>query len=126
MSPHRKRKEQVQMLDEENRKAHLQDKEKHIARIRNLRVIMKIFSSFLMLVTLFLMVLSDVKLRTIVTFEQQIKIITPFVDQHEKDILISNFSRMQSSTDFEKIQNSIEFIASENKITLPKTRHHLF
>ncbi len=114
------------MLDEQNRKALLADKEKHILRLRNLMLLMKIFASFILLISVFSMVLSDVKLRTILTFEQQIKIITPFVDQHEKDVLISDFSRMQSSTDFEKIQNSIDSIARENKITLPKTRHHLF
>jgi hypothetical protein len=87
---------------------------------------MKIFASIVVLVSIFSMAMSDIKLSTIQSFEQQIKIITPYIDQRTKDLFISDFSRMKSSNDFEKIQNSIKNIALKNEIILPKVRHHFF
>jgi hypothetical protein len=128
--PNRAIKKRIFQRESENKEITLADIQNKITRLKKfitrLRLFMKIFASIVVLVSIFSMAMSDIKLSTIQSFEQQIKIITPYIDQRTKDLFISDFSRMKSSNDFEKIQNSIKNIALKNEIILPKVRHHFF
>ena len=67
-----------------------------------------------------LVVPSNIKYSTIMTFEQKIKILTPYITPNEKDLLISKFSLMNSYQDYKNITAEIEQLAKEKNIMLPK------
>lgn len=90
------------------------------------KIVFRSITIITFLSTTYAMVLSDIKMKTSQSFEQKIRIITPFIDQHTKDILISDFSRMKNFEDYKKIISFINFVAQKNKIDLPKTSVHIF
>ncbi len=111
---------------EENKEIVVIDEATKIKRRINFLYTVKFISIITIIIFGITWVMSDIKLKTIQSFEQQIKIITPYIDQHTKELLISDFSRMKNSSDFDRIKNTIISIAEKNSITLPKTRNHLF
>ena len=72
------------------------------------------------------MILGDIKIKTIQTFEQRIRILTPYMTPAEKDKTISDFARMKTFSDFDNIDKKLNQIADSSKIELPKTRNHIF
>lgn len=86
----------------------------------------KVFFGVFFLSTLFFTSLSYIKHTYIQSFEQKIRIITPYTDTLNKNMLISDFSRMKNYDDYQKIINEIEKIAEKNNIELPNTTTHWF
>lgn len=70
--------------------------------------------------------ISYVKYSYTQSFEQKIKIITPYIDLYSRDKIISDFSLMKTFDDYKTIMNKIESIASSNSIDLPETKVHWF
>ena len=69
------------------------------------------------------LVSSHIKISSINTFDQYVRIITPYIDNSEKQILISRFSSMKTYSDFNTIMRDIKIIASGNKISLPEQKY---
>jgi len=86
----------------------------------------KVFFGVVFLSLLFFTSLSYLKHTYIQSFEQKIKIITPYTDSLNKDKLISDFSRMRNYDDYQKIMNEIQTISEKNNIELPNTTTHWF
>lgn len=66
------------------------------------------------------LVSSYIKISSINTFEQRIRILAPYINEREKLLLISRFSSMKNYTDYLRIMLDIETIAKNNKIILPE------
>ena len=94
--------------------------------IRNNSTFKTILFGIFFLTILFFSSLSYIKHSYIQSFEQKIRIITPYTDSFKKDKLISDFSRMENYEDYQKIMNEIETIAEKNNIELPNTLTHWF
>jgi len=54
------------------------------------------------------------------SFNQHIKILTPYMTSKEKDLVISNFSRMKSEKDYRTIYNNLQSRAQKEDIELPE------
>jgi hypothetical protein len=74
--------------------------------------------SFIVMIIL-IVVSGNIKYSTILTFEQQIKILTPYINTNEKDLLISKFASMQNYSDYQEIINQVNKFAKEKNIILP-------
>ncbi|MDN3593275.1 hypothetical protein [Zunongwangia endophytica] len=103
-----------------------QQGEKNEAKNRKNLTLRKVFYGVFFLSTLFFISLSYIKHTYIQSFEQKIRIITPYINTLNKDMLISNFSRMKNYDDYQKIINEIEKIEEKNNIELPNTTTHWF
>lgn len=58
----------------------------------------------------------------IITFaEKSIKITSPYIQEEERLLLISEFSSMKNFNDFQKFENRLNEIANKNNIDLPKS-----
>jgi|GEM_PF-3656262 len=69
---------------------------------------------------LFDVVACNIKYTAIMNFEQNIKILTPYISSNEKDLIISKFASMQSYQDYKSINEQLEKVAKENNIALPR------
>jgi len=121
--------EEVDKIDEENLPvvlAEIENMTNKIVKIERRIVWVKIVVVVVYLLGLGQMVLGDIKLKTIQAFEQQIRILTPYMDPKVKDKIISDFSRMKTYGNFLEIDKKINRIADSVKIKLPKTRNHIF
>ena len=83
-------------------------------RFRNISLIV------LSLFALSMIVASHIEYSSIMIFEQYMKIITPYISQSDKDLLISKFASMRTYKDYEKIMDEIGSHAKKNKIILPE------
>jgi hypothetical protein len=97
-----------------------------IEKGRNRFLLLRLLLVIVFLLGLGQMILGDIKIKTIQTFEQRIRILTPYMTQDEKDRIISDFARMKTFGDFDKIDKRLNQIADTSKIELPKTRNHIF
>lgn len=61
---------------------------------------------------------ADLRLNT--TFNQRVNAIAPFIDKHNKEILISNWALMESKENYLDIMKTIDSIATSKNLTLPK------
>ena len=75
---------------------------------------------FLVIFPISFMVGSHLKYSSIMTFEQHIKIISPYINQYEKDLFISKFASMQTYDDYRMVMIKIDSVALKNKILLPE------
>jgi len=91
-----------------------------IIRMKFVRILLLIL---IWLVLILQLVSSHIKVSTINTFEQNIKIITPYIDTSKKDMLISKYCSMRSYEDYRFIIAEIEEIAKKNSINLPIQRY---
>lgn len=66
-------------------------------------------------------IISDSKI-LISQFSNEITILTPFIDNREKELILSNWARMDNSEDFFKLHKEIEIIAQQNEIVLPENK----
>ena len=107
--------------EEEKKKIYRKEEKKR----RSIIKAMRISSIFAIFISLFLLVwgIADdiVRISTIKNFNQKIKILTPYIGEKEKDILISEFSLMKSREDFEVLQNKIDSIGQKLGIELPES-----
>ncbi|MEM6247405.1 hypothetical protein [Shewanella vaxholmensis] len=58
----------------------------------------------------------------VTSFDQHIKIVTPYISEKEKQIIVSKFSMMNGESDFKSLYAELDKIASENKLVLPKNK----
>jgi uncharacterized membrane protein len=68
----------------------------------------------------FIIVMANIKVNTIINYNQKVKIITPYIDMQKKNLFESKFASMNSKFDFDNIMNEIEKIAEENNLELPE------
>lgn len=99
---------------------------KHILSSKGFRFALTTLSIIIVVVGTVSMVLSEIKITTIQTFDQRIRIVSPYIDVHAKDVLISDFSKMRGHADFLSIQKRLDSIANRNHIVFPTTTEHLF
>lgn len=115
------RKKSVKDINEEKPEKSLVKKEPDVKQEKiNFKFLMSFFGITLTLVGIIFLVGSHIKNSAIKTFDQEIKILTPYIDLHEKDLLISEFSLIQSYKDYQKLKVKIHFIAKSKNINLPK------
>lgn len=82
--------------------------------------------AIMLLISIGALILGDIKLKTIQSFEQHIRILTPYMETHKKELLISKFASMNSHDDYILIQSELNRIAEQNGITLPESVSHFF
>ena len=72
---------------------------------------------------LFLAVVSAnfIQLKVIVTFQQQMRALAPYIDDAEEEQIYSRWSLMRTQADYEVISNTIEMHAKNNHLTLPES-----
>ncbi|HCE1609394.1 TPA: hypothetical protein NJY97_004589 [Vibrio parahaemolyticus] len=55
-------------------------------------------------------------------FNHHMRIVTPYLEPGEKEMIISDWSRMRNESDYDEIYKSLESIAKANKLILPDRR----
>ncbi len=90
---------------------------KSVWRAKFLPILAVIFLNVIMALQL---VSSHIKVSSINTFDQRIRILAPYINEKEKMLLISRFSSMTTYNDYIMIMLETETIAKENKIILPE------
>lgn len=63
---------------------------------------------------------SAIKSSSIDTFEQYVRIISPYVPAIQKDMVVSEFSSMRTYDDYIHVMSQIKAIGDQKKITLPE------
>lgn len=72
-----------------------------------------------------LLILGEVMiLNSITNFKQHIRIVTPYISQSEKDMLMSEWSQMQGLNDYNIVYEKLIEIAKENDLKLHKRSYH--
>lgn len=66
------------------------------------------------------LVSSHIKVSSINTFDQRIRILTPYISELERQLLISRFSSMTTYNNYRKIMHDLETLATNNNIILPE------
>ncbi|MEZ8775433.1 hypothetical protein [Vibrio sp. 10N.247.310.17] len=59
------------------------------------------------------------QIQVVTSFDQHIRIVRPYIQEHEVDLLQSEFAQMHGENDYLVIQNKLEYIAAENQLLLP-------
>lgn len=62
----------------------------------------------------------------ITSFDQHVRIIAPYIEGREKEMLVSEFARMQSESDYLRVYEKINKIANENDLILPDNPSYNF
>ena len=55
----------------------------------------------------------------VTSFNQHIRIITPFIEQNEVNIILSDFARMESEADYQSIYGKMHKLADMHNLKLP-------
>ena len=63
-----------------------------------------------------------IQLSTISSFKQHIRVIAPYISDHEEEKLISEWSLMSSKQDYQLIYSKLDTIASDNNLELPENK----
>jgi cell division protein FtsL len=63
-------------------------------------------------------------LNAITDFKQHIRIVAPYIESKEKDLLISDWSQMRKLDDYNDIYKKLIEIAKENDLKLYKNKQH--
>lgn len=58
--------------------------------------------------------------KIVTSFDQHLRILTPFMSDRERVKIVSDFSRMTSESDYKNVYAALNGVAAENKITLPE------
>jgi len=93
---------------------------------RSLVVIMFLMMSYALLMLSYAAFTYNLQYSIITSFDQHVRIIAPYIEIREKDVLMSDFSRMQSKKDYERIYEKINKIANGNNLTLPENPSYNF
>ena len=83
-------------------------------------------AALVVFMNLILIITIHIKKVTITSFHQHLRVISPYISDEEEEIIISDFSRMESIEDYEKIRAKLDSIATENDIKLPKNKLYSF
>jgi len=62
------------------------------------------------------------QLSLISSFKQHVRIIAPYISEQEEEVLISKWSLMKNSHDYEDINAALDKIAKQNNIILPSNK----
>ena len=87
---------------------------------RNKWIRIIIFEAVLIGYILLVSIILLYKYNVTVFFEQSLNIVTPYISEHETQLMRSDFSQIESRNDFSKIVLRMEGIAEKNKLRLPK------
>lgn len=105
------------------RKKKLSTTDKKVKTNPNLiKYINLLLSFFLTILSISLILTGFIKKTSATSFDQQIRIITPYISLETKDKIIADFSSMESRDDYIRIMKYIESIALRNNISLPPNR----
>lgn len=63
-------------------------------------------------------------LNSITDFNQHIRILTPYMTENERELIISEWSQMRSSKDYQKIYDKLVAVADKNEIKLYRNNHY--
>ncbi|GLS26170.1 hypothetical protein [Marinibactrum halimedae] len=61
-------------------------------------------------------------LNVILDFKQHMRIITPYISQEKKDMMISSWSQMRGVDDYNKVYEELLSVAKDNNLTLYRNR----
>jgi hypothetical protein len=75
---------------------------------------------------IFLLTTSSINKKTTSSFNQHLRIITPYITTQEKDLIISEFASMKSQKDYRMLYDKINAIAVKNELELPKNKLYIF
>ena len=63
-------------------------------------------------------------LNSVTDFKQHIRILSPYIEPTEKDLLISEWSQMRSAEDYDNIYGKLGSLAEKNNLTLYRNRQY--
>ncbi|MFQ2591709.1 hypothetical protein IL332_02255 [Aeromonas caviae] len=63
-------------------------------------------------------------LNSITDFNQHIRILTPYMTENERELIISEWSQMRSSKDYQKIYDKLVAVADKHEIKLYRNNHY--
>lgn len=63
-------------------------------------------------------------LNSITDFNQHIRILTPYMTENDRELIISEWSQMRSSKDYQKIYDQLVAVADKNEIKLYRNHHY--
>lgn len=81
---------------------------------------------FIFFASIFVSVDSYIRLKTSSTFNQYINVVSPYITDHERKVLIARFSSMRGVADFDNVMHQIEGIAKANNVVLPTNKLYPF
>lgn len=87
---------------------------------RRTRIKISIVGALLIFISLFILTNELVKVETNRLFQQKIKILKPYTEEKEIDMIISEFSSMESQKEFTTLTAKLDSIAKLNRISLPE------
>lgn len=85
-------------------------------------LIMRIIISIFLLNGLLFITGEVIVLNAISDFKQHLRIVTPYLDDKEKDLIISDWSQMRSLDDYNEVYKVLLEVAKENKLKLYRNR----
>jgi hypothetical protein len=56
------------------------------------------------------------------SFKHHIRVVSPYIDEQEKELIISGWSLMKSSSDYDVVYIKLNEIAKSNNIELPENK----
>ncbi len=108
-------------IDEKENVCETEEKNKTLILLRKTLPIL--FIIFINVVMVLQLVSSHIKVSSINTFDQRIRILAPYIKPIEKQLFISRFSSMRTYDEYLGIIMDIENIAGKNKIYLPEQQY---
>lgn len=85
-------------------------------------LIMRIIISIFLLNGLLFITGEVIVLNAISDFKQHLRIVTPYLDDKEKDLIISDWSQMRNLDDYNEVYKVLLEVAKENKLKLYRNR----
>lgn len=85
-----------------------------------LAVMLYLGSFCLVVVILYSMFSYQFQYKIVTSFDQHLRILTPYMSDRERVKIVSDFSRMTSESDYKNVYAVLNEVAAENKITLPE------
>jgi|WetSurMetagenome_2_1015567.scaffolds.fasta_scaffold67048_2 hypothetical protein len=98
-------------------------KRNKIIDLMNGKIFIVSFICVIWIILILQFVASSIKVSAINKFEQDIKILTPYMEPTQKDKIVSRFCSMKSYTDYKNIILEINGIAEKNNIDLPSQKY---
>jgi uncharacterized membrane protein (DUF106 family) len=122
---HRKEKiEHFKNISPEELKKEIEALEKKVQESRKSQNrLFKVISLLFVIITFLLLLFTIayyISIKTKSTFEQRINIISPYISDQQRKIIISHYSLMHNERDFKNVMQEIDSFANKNKIKLPE------
>lgn len=93
-------------------------------RVKSLRIVATIFSSISIIIILYVYVSNFAELQLNTSFNQRLAVLAPQISDQQLKDLRAQWALMTKRDDYLKIQNTMERLAKEHKIKLPKLRRY--